>query len=172
MNFASISTQLRPLSKNFSSSVHSSFSLLLIHKSCYQTRSHCTHRQQHPNLRLRHHKAIKSTSTEITLIHRQSKQFSTSSKMVSKKVLVVFGATGMQGGSVLKSVLGDAKMREEWIVRGVTRDVSKPSAKALEKLGAETVTVSFRIRTCEQTNSTNTTLCRRISMTPHLCRML
>jgi hypothetical protein len=29
-------------------------------------------------------------------------------------------------------------------VRGVTRDVSKPSAKALEELGAETVAVSER----------------------------
>jgi uncharacterized protein YbjT (DUF2867 family) len=61
--------------------------------------------------------------------------------MASKKVLVVFGATGGQGGSVVKAVLGDAKMRENWIVRGVTRDVNKPSAKALEKLGAETVAV-------------------------------
>jgi len=59
--------------------------------------------------------------------------------MATKKVLVVFGATGIQGGSVVKAVLGDPKMREAWTVRGVTRDVSKPSAKALESLGAETV---------------------------------
>lgn len=63
--------------------------------------------------------------------------------MSDKKVLVVFGATGMQGGSVVKAVLGDAKMREEWTVRGVTRDVSKPSAVALEKLGAETVSADL-----------------------------
>ncbi|KAE9368418.1 NmrA-domain-containing protein [Stipitochalara longipes BDJ] len=59
--------------------------------------------------------------------------------MAAKKILVVFGATGVQGGSVVKAVLGDAKMRENWTVRGVTRDVSKPSAKKLESLGAETV---------------------------------
>ncbi|KAL2063524.1 hypothetical protein VTL71DRAFT_5329 [Oculimacula yallundae] len=59
--------------------------------------------------------------------------------MAAKKVLVVFGATGVQGGSVVKAILGDAKMRETWTVRGVTRDVSKPSSKALENLGAETV---------------------------------
>jgi len=59
--------------------------------------------------------------------------------MAAKKVVVVFGATGLQGGSVVKSILGDAKMRESWTVRGVTRDVTKPSAKALEKLGATTV---------------------------------
>jgi len=62
--------------------------------------------------------------------------------MATKKVLVVFGATGLQGGSVVKAILGDAKMKETWTVRGITRDVSKPSAKALESLGAETVAVS------------------------------
>jgi uncharacterized protein YbjT (DUF2867 family) len=63
--------------------------------------------------------------------------------MASKKLLVVFGATGVQGGSVVKTVLGDPKMRGSWAVRGVTRDTSKPSAKALESLGAETVAVSL-----------------------------
>jgi len=63
--------------------------------------------------------------------------------MASKKVLVVFGATGGQGGSVVKSVLGDAKMRETWTVRGVTRDTSKPSATALESMGAETVAANL-----------------------------
>ncbi|TVY44930.1 NmrA-like family domain-containing protein [Lachnellula subtilissima] len=59
--------------------------------------------------------------------------------MASKKVLVVFGATGIQGGSVVKAFLGDSKLKEAWTVRGVTRDVSKPSAKALEAQGAETI---------------------------------
>lgn len=59
--------------------------------------------------------------------------------MAAKKVLVVFGATGVQGGSVVKAMLGDAKLKESWAVRGVTRDVSKPSAKALETMGAETI---------------------------------
>lgn len=62
--------------------------------------------------------------------------------MASKKLLVVFGATGTQGGSVVRSVLGDAKMKDSWAVRGITRDPSKPSAKALEALGAETMAVS------------------------------
>jgi len=65
--------------------------------------------------------------------------------MAAKKILVVFGATGVQGGSVVKAVLGDAEMRENWTVRGVTRDVSKPSAKKLESLGAETIAVSFSV---------------------------
>jgi uncharacterized protein YbjT (DUF2867 family) len=67
--------------------------------------------------------------------------------MATKKVIVVFGATGLQGGSVVKAILGDAKLKEDWTVRGVTRDVSKPAAKALESLGAETVAVSYRILT-------------------------
>ena len=62
--------------------------------------------------------------------------------MSAKKLLVVFGATGAQGGSVVKSILGDPRTRGQWTVRGVTRDVSKPSAKALESLGAETIAVS------------------------------
>ncbi|KAB8304251.1 hypothetical protein EYC80_003667 [Monilinia laxa] len=59
--------------------------------------------------------------------------------MASKKVIVVFGATGAQGGSVVQSILSDPKLKESWAVRGVTRDVTKPSAKKLESLGAETV---------------------------------
>jgi len=62
--------------------------------------------------------------------------------MSAKKILVVFGATGAQGGSVVKAILGDSRTRQQWTVRGVTRDVSKPSAKALENLGAQTVAVS------------------------------
>jgi uncharacterized protein YbjT (DUF2867 family) len=63
--------------------------------------------------------------------------------MAAKKVLVVFGATGVQGGSVAKAFLGDAKLKESWVIRGVTRDVSKPSAKSLENLGAETITADL-----------------------------
>ncbi|OWP04720.1 hypothetical protein B2J93_4002 [Marssonina coronariae] len=41
--------------------------------------------------------------------------------MAAKRVLVVFGATGLQGGSVVKAVLGDAKIKERWTIRGVIR---------------------------------------------------
>lgn len=69
--------------------------------------------------------------------------------MATKKLLVVFGATGIQGGSVVKSILGDPNLREQWAVRGITRDVTKPSAKKLEELGAETAAV----RTCSIPNT-------------------
>jgi uncharacterized protein YbjT (DUF2867 family) len=55
------------------------------------------------------------------------------------KILVVFGATGQQGGSVAKHVLSDPELSKEYKVRAVTRDPSKPAAQALQKLGAEVV---------------------------------
>ena len=63
--------------------------------------------------------------------------------MSSKKVLVVFGATGGQGGSVIRSVLADPKAASQFIMRGVTRDKSKSSAQALAAKGVEMVNVSI-----------------------------
>lgn len=59
-----------------------------------------------------------------------------------KKVVVVFGATGIQGGSVIKSILEDPQAKEQFKLRGITRDPSKPNAKALAEKGVECVTVS------------------------------
>jgi len=59
--------------------------------------------------------------------------------MAAKKILVVFGATGNQGGSVINSVLKDPKTAHEFKIRGITRDPSKPNAKALEARGVECV---------------------------------
>jgi uncharacterized protein YbjT (DUF2867 family) len=59
--------------------------------------------------------------------------------MSAKKVLVIFGATGGQGGSVIKSILADPKAAQQFQIRAVTRDVSKPAAKDLESKGCETV---------------------------------
>jgi len=61
--------------------------------------------------------------------------------MSDKKIITVFGATGAQGGSVVKALLTDPKTKAEWHVRAVTRDVTKPSAQALKDLGAEPVSV-------------------------------
>ncbi|RCI13557.1 hypothetical protein L249_5606 [Ophiocordyceps polyrhachis-furcata BCC 54312] len=55
------------------------------------------------------------------------------------KILTVFGATGNQGGSVIDAVLGDATLRNEFRIRGVTRDSSKPAAKALSARGVDVV---------------------------------
>lgn len=61
--------------------------------------------------------------------------------MSSKKVITVFGATGLQGGSVASVFLNDPALNTEWAVRAVTRDVTKPSAKKLAEQGAHVVSV-------------------------------
>ncbi|OLN84354.1 NmrA-like family domain-containing protein 1-like protein 5 [Colletotrichum chlorophyti] len=62
---------------------------------------------------------------------------------MAKKIITVFGATGLQGGSVVDIFLKDAKLKSEWAVRGVTRDVTKDSAKALEAKGVEVVSADL-----------------------------
>ncbi|KAL3475520.1 nmrA family transcriptional regulator [Aspergillus californicus] len=59
--------------------------------------------------------------------------------MSDKKIIVVFGATGIQGGSVARSILNDPTAAQQFHVRAVTRDPSKPAAKALADLGAELI---------------------------------
>jgi uncharacterized protein YbjT (DUF2867 family) len=62
--------------------------------------------------------------------------------MSDKKVLVVFGATGTQGGSVIKAILADPKTAEAYSIRAITRDPSKPAAQKLTAAGVEVITVS------------------------------
>ncbi|KAJ5875429.1 uncharacterized protein N7473_012776 [Penicillium subrubescens] len=57
---------------------------------------------------------------------------------MSKQIIVVFGATGKQGGSVVSSLLSDSAAGK-FHVRAITRDVTKASAKALALKGAEIV---------------------------------
>lgn len=53
------------------------------------------------------------------------------------KVITVFGATGNQGGSVIKAILADPAISNEFKIRGITRDASKSAAQALVKQGVE-----------------------------------
>lgn len=70
--------------------------------------------------------------------------------MVDKKTILVFGATGNQGISVINAILRDPKLAAEWHIKGVTRDVTKSSAKALADQGVELVTVShYKLYSCE-----------------------
>ena len=57
------------------------------------------------------------------------------------KLLTVFGATGNQGGSIIKAVLADPALSNEFKIRAITRDTSKPAAKALADKGVELVAV-------------------------------
>ncbi|XP_066097477.1 nmrA-like family domain-containing protein 1 [Saccopteryx bilineata] len=68
---------------------------------------------------------------KVWLLH----ELSLSSNMTSKKVIAVFGATGAQGGSVAKAILES----KQFAVRALTRDVTRPKARALQNLGAEVV---------------------------------
>ena len=49
------------------------------------------------------------------------------------KVLLVFGATGQQGGSIVSFVLSDPTLSKQYSIRAVTRDPSSPGAKALNE---------------------------------------
>jgi uncharacterized protein YbjT (DUF2867 family) len=57
--------------------------------------------------------------------------------MPLKKIIVVFGATGAQGGGLARAILNDTN--SEFAVRAVTRDVHSEKAKQLAQLGAELV---------------------------------
>jgi len=57
--------------------------------------------------------------------------------MSVKKIITVFGATGAQGGGLVRAIATDSK--SEFSVRAVTRDINSDKAKALAKLGAEVV---------------------------------
>lgn len=58
-----------------------------------------------------------------------------------KKIFVVLGATGAQGGPVAKYLLANSSSL--YYVRTVTRDPSKPASQELVKLGAEVVKGDF-----------------------------
>ncbi|KAG5754668.1 hypothetical protein H9Q70_002688 [Fusarium xylarioides] len=51
-----------------------------------------------------------------------------------KKTVVVIGATGLQGGSVVRTL---AKSQDRYNIRGLTRNISFPKAESLKELGIE-----------------------------------
>lgn len=57
--------------------------------------------------------------------------------MSTKKIIAVVGATGAQGGGLVRAILEDPS--GEFAVRAITRDVSSEKAKELASLGAEVV---------------------------------
>ncbi|KAK9490517.1 NmrA-like domain-containing protein [Lipomyces doorenjongii] len=56
-----------------------------------------------------------------------------------RKFLSFFGTTGLQGGSVIESILGDPQAAAQFSIRAVTRDPSKASAQDLIANGVECV---------------------------------
>jgi uncharacterized protein YbjT (DUF2867 family) len=57
--------------------------------------------------------------------------------MTQRKIIVVFGATGAQGGGLVRSILSDSN--SGFSVRAVTRNPNSNQARELEKMGAEVV---------------------------------
>ena len=57
--------------------------------------------------------------------------------MSQKKIITVFGATGAQGGGLVRAILHDKK--SEFAVRAVTRDPDSEHATNLAAMGAEVV---------------------------------
>jgi uncharacterized protein YbjT (DUF2867 family) len=57
--------------------------------------------------------------------------------MAEKKIIAVVGATGAQGGGLVRAILDDPA--GGFTVRAITRDTTSEKAKALAKLGAEVV---------------------------------
>ena len=57
--------------------------------------------------------------------------------MKKNEIITVFGATGAQGGGLVRAILADTN--SEFKVRAVTRDPNSDKAKALAQLGAEIV---------------------------------
>src|ERR1700741_4999666 len=57
--------------------------------------------------------------------------------MADKKIIAVLGATGAQGGGLVRAILNDPN--GGFTARAITRDVNSEKAKGLAKLGAEVV---------------------------------
>jgi len=57
--------------------------------------------------------------------------------LADRKIIAVLGATGAQGGGLVRAIQADPAAG--FIARAITRDVNSPKAKALAALGAEVV---------------------------------
>ena len=57
--------------------------------------------------------------------------------MPEKKILAVIGATGAQGGGLVRAICADTE--GEFTARAITRNPESDKAKALAELGAEVV---------------------------------
>ncbi|KAF8850429.1 NAD(P)-binding protein [Acephala macrosclerotiorum] len=49
------------------------------------------------------------------------------------KILAIFGATGVQGGSLINYVLNDPELSQKYKIRAITRDVNSEKAKQLKE---------------------------------------
>src|ERR1700682_3309995 len=68
---------------------------------------------------------------------RRTKKADTKKSGIAKKIIAVVGATGAQGGGLVRAILNDKN--GSFIARAITRNVNSDKAKALADAGAEVV---------------------------------
>ena len=61
--------------------------------------------------------------------------------MADKKIIAVVGATGAQGGGLVRAIVNDPG--SGFVARAITRDVNSEKAQALAKLGVEVVAANL-----------------------------
>ena len=61
--------------------------------------------------------------------------------MAEKKIIAVVGATGAQGGGLVRAITSDPN--GGFTARAITRDIASDKAQAVAKLGAEVVAASI-----------------------------
>src|SRR4051812_44709552 len=66
-----------------------------------------------------------------------SSPFRGGTSMSDKKIIAVVGATGAQGGGLVRAITADK--HGPFVARAITRDVNSDKARALVALGAEVV---------------------------------
>jgi len=72
---------------------------------------------------------------------RRTKKADSKKSGIAKKVIAVVGATGAQGGGLVRAILNDKN--GPFAARAITRNASSDKAKALEDSGAEVVTADL-----------------------------
>jgi uncharacterized protein YbjT (DUF2867 family) len=72
---------------------------------------------------------------------RRTKKADSKKSGIAKKVIVVAGATGAQGGGLIRAILDDKN--GPFTARAITRNVNSDKAKALADAGAEVVAADF-----------------------------
>jgi uncharacterized protein YbjT (DUF2867 family) len=72
---------------------------------------------------------------------RRTKKADSKKSGIAKKVIVVAGATGAQGGGLVRAILDDKN--GPFTARAITRNVNSDKAKALADAGAEVVAADF-----------------------------
>ncbi|HEY2535161.1 MAG TPA: NmrA family NAD(P)-binding protein [Xanthobacteraceae bacterium] len=61
--------------------------------------------------------------------------------MTDRKIIAVVGATGAQGGGLVRAILADPD--GEFLVRAITRNANSDKAREVARLGAEVATVDI-----------------------------